>query len=514
MAKVMVLTGDTVYTGPQDEWWYQSDTACTVKQGIMEATPYRRSLRTRLMARRAMTIVGKLPGTPGGPSNFQHDTSPYFVGVFAESPLNLPRLTTPQSNFRSSKPTKAFYERLARGDIVINPMRTSSLKLHNTYAVKPGRPSSASSMTFNALSMRPEPIPRGKCNRDLFLGPDGNLRSQTYAPTLLPTQGSGAQYRGVYSILDHSDLTTVADLYGMTDERLSFYRQELDHYIADLPRDTGLITKVVGDTRAGTYDILTDVAEARSTFQLIFSLVIRFFTEYVNVKRRIASKHDFLVKQRELLSRKTEKAFDAAQRRELRRISKEVQDLSNEWLQFRYGIGPLIKSLDDAVKWLKEREYEYAKFRGTSNFAGGLLKLGDLELTVTNVTDRAFGKVRVDSVTGGLKINPIATAVELIPLSFLLNWVCNIGDFVSALWPPQGVSQEVFTYSRSIPVETAISGKLGNVPLSFSYGYYRIDTITPYEGLAVQLDLSLTWKRIVDAFALAYGPLRRAAYNR
>ena len=50
--------------------------------------------------------------------------------------------------------------------------------------------------------------------------------------------------------------------------------------------------------------------------------------------------------------------------------------------------------------------------------------------------------------------------------------------------------------------------------MQLEYGYYRIDTIDPRDHIKLTLELNVSWKRMLDAFALTYGPARKAAYKR
>lgn len=418
------------------------------------------------------------------PTNVISDLSDNFVGLFVERPGELPPLQPIAAFFRTRGKSTQFHRRRNNGDIIINPMGLSKLEFNDKYVVKPGHPSKNVMVDFAALSMRSQPVPN-HCNR-VLMEHNGRLRAD------VPVTGNvinDATYRAVYKRADSSAFELQSQRLNLSALSLTVLNDRLREQISSLQRDKGMVTSVVGDTRAGTYDILTDIVEARSTLELIFSCVIRVLREYTNVKKRIA-------KRPSLDPRRRKSIWDES---------------ADEWLQFRYGITPTIMSLNSAIQWWTERDYEYAKFRGTTSFSH-TFNLGDLKITVPLITDRAFGKVRVDGATARLKINPIATALELVPLSFILNWVCNIGDFVSSIWPPQGVDDEKYSYSRSI-VETNVPAMYRGEECSFTLGYYQITPITPIESLALTLDWNVTWKRMLDAFALVYGPLKRSVLN-
>lgn len=435
---------------------------------------YWASTRNGLMARLSQTSL-TLPSSP-----LISDKSQFYVGVFGSG--QLPELKPLAATSRIKTRTVDYRKRVANGEIIINPMRTSTLAMSDKYV--PVNPTGAAYYNFIGESLRSDPEPHPCFPWSSVFRFQGELRS---------AQPQVGTYQALNYVARYAICTQVrrqSDLFGFSTNTIQAVKRGLDAYYDDLLRDSGLITKVVGDTRAGTYDILTDVAEARSTFQLIMSCVIRILTEFRNVKARIARRP----------------SLDPRRRKSI------WSESADEWMQFRYAITPTLLSLDSALKWMDDNNM-YAKFRGTLTRSVEEINLYGIVITPPPPVDRVFGKIRVDGLTSGLKINPLATALELVPLSFLLNWVCNIGDLVSALWPPSGAQQEVYSYSRSVPPRTPVTGKYEDQELSFMYGYYRNDIIDPIQDLALQLDLSLSWKRVIDAFALVYRPLRSSIYS-
>lgn len=481
MAKVAVLTETLGHAG--DEHW--GDTGGCTAQSLprpAEAS-YVTSLRTRLLLRRNVTA----PAT----DQLNHwDTSTHFCGIWCNEAASLPKLGTIASQSRIRSQSTGFRRRVRKGEIVTNPMRTSSLVFTDEYVIAPGASQSRQQVSFSSASERSEGYYSVKCNRQLFVDRFGVKRAASYAPSGSLWDMNFATLQCWYTVTDSKSLLTKSSELGITQHTVDALLRQLDAHIASQQRDSGLMTAVVGDTRSGTYDLLTDIAEAKSTVELIFSCVLRILQEYSNVKKRIASRPT-------LDPRRRKSIWDEA---------------SQEWLQFRYGITPLVSSINSALEWWQKRDYEFAKFRKTKSSELGTLDLGEFKFTLPPLVDRTFGKVRVSGATRGLKLNPLTTALELVPLSFLLNWVCNIGDYLSALWPPEGADQEVYTYSRSL-TKADVSASFGATKVNFTYGFYDLKTFDPLDNLAIQLEWNVTWKRMLDAFALVYVPLRSSIYH-
>lgn len=481
MTKVAVLTETLGHLG--DEHW--DDTGgCTARFIPRPAeTSYTTSLRTRLLLRRAITAPM--------PSQYYHwDTSDHFCGIWCDASASLPRLVTITSQSRVRSPSAAFRKKVREGKIVINPMRTSSLVFTDEYVVKPGASQTRLYTSFSSASERTEGYYSDKCGRRLFVDRFGVKRDYSFAPYGDVHNHNFATLQCYYTLTDSDNLRTKSSELGITQHTVDALLRQLDAHLASQQRDSGLMTAVVGDTRSGTYDLLTDIAEAKSTIELIFSCVLRILQEYSNVKKRIASRP----------------TLDPRRRKSI------WGEASQEWLQFRYGITPLVSSINSALEWWQKRDYEFAKFRKTKSLELGILDLGEFKFTLPPLVDRTFGKVRVSGATRGLKLNPLTTALELVPLSLLLNWVCNIGDYLSALWPPEGADQEVYTYSRSL-TKADVSASIGATNVNFTYGFYDLKTFDPLDNLAIQLEWNVTWKRMLDAFALVYSPLRSSIYR-
>lgn len=470
------------------EEWRDSSGTCQYRSFPGVPNYFVKETRHRLMARSAMTAKVQNFSTV-----YYSDMSPEFCGIHTLGDVDIPSLPLMPAQFRVRAKSKDYSKRVKRGDIVVNNMSRSSLTMVDSLVVKPGASASEQLLTFNCNSLYRAPRFSTQCNRNLFDLHNGWFATQTYAPyPAAVNYHNGSTVQCKYLRTDSANLIPRSVVMGITNARLRLINEEVTRYLLSLPRDQGLVTKVAGDTRAGTYDVLTDIAEARSTIELIGTCVLRILKEYSNVRKRIAKRPSFNV-----LGKKN-----------------ILHEATDEWMQYRYAISPTLLSLNNALEWLETRKHEYFKYRGTlSREIEPLTLPGGLVIRFPHLTDRAFGKTRLDGATSGLKINPLATGLELIPLSFLLNWVCNIGDYVSALWPPSGAVQEVYTYSRQLS-PTLLEAEVGGESIQFMYGFYDIAEINPADHRAVTFGWAVTWKRWLDAFALTYEPLRKSIYTK
>lgn len=350
-----------------------------------------------------------------------------------------------------------------------------------------------------------------KCGRETVQHEGRTVVASSVGSTDLANNGPSTAELIYYKV---NDPTAIVPLLSgsMSEAKIRGLHQQLLQGVRSLPRDSAVVTSVIAQTRSGTYDLLTDTAELKSTLQTLFSCVLRILTAYKDMVARTAKLSKILARSK-FKRKRSKRQISAAEKRSsnARLYDSMVRDYNQQWLEFRYGITPIVRSANSAIDWLNTREFEYAKFRGLTTQSATLVA-GDLSVTVPVVIDRAFGKVRLSGSTAGLKLNPLTTALELVPMSLLLNWVCNIGDVLSACYPPSAAKQEVYSVSRSIP-KGLYPATYAGAPLTVELSYYELDVINPYRHISFKIGPNMSWQRFIDAFAFAYNPLKKALFT-
>lgn len=210
------------------------------------------------------------------------------------------------------------------------------------------------------------------------------------------------------------------------------------------------------------------------------------------------------------------------------------------WMTYRYGIMPILYSLQDIsgvinqkyankIVWETTKKREVTSLDDTSVIGkfGGNHSAARVPLIMRRdckLIQRVFIKTKYN--VGQLKskqlgFNPVLTAWELVPFSFVADWLAHIGDMIMAL-TPTCYEERAITYSEHISCDIGYaSGPLPAVHINGDYttkvesaslkwdafeeSYQReviVDNVLDFITLPVGLETN--WKRELDAFALAY----------
>lgn len=490
---------------PRLNYLIGSGCAVYAQQGI---NPYS-SLAAETVLKRSVVDLASDPFQRSSFTSAWSDDPRFGKVVRVGGTPELPTLPEWRSNVRYSAPNKNWKERKAAGEIVVSPMTRTTLVLQDTFRYVPGKPVVGSAGLY-ALTRLETPT-RTQCGHQVVEHEGRTVLAQSLGSLNLQNNGPTTANLIYYKV---TDPTAVAPLIGsgMSEAKFRALHQLLIQGVRSLPRDKAMVTSVIAQTRSGTYDLLTDTVELKSTLQTLFSCVMRILTAYKDMVARTARLSKVLARSK-FKRKRSKRQISAAEKRSsnARLYDSMVRDYNQQWLEFRYGIRPIILSANSAIEWLNNREYEYAKFRGLTTQSTTLVA-GDLSVTVPVVIDRAFGKVRLSGSTAGLKLNPLSTALELVPMSLLLNWVCNIGDVLSACYPPSAAKQEVYSVSRSIP-KGLYPATYAGVPITVELSFYELDVINPYRHISFQIGPNMSWQRFIDAFAFAYKPLKKALFT-
>nr|QIS87956.1 MAG: A2 maturation protein [Ellsworth virus] len=304
-------------------------------------------------------------------------------------------------------------------------------------------------------------------------------------------------------------------------------------YVDNLPMEADLhdadqdvMARVVTDNMS-SYDLLTELAELRSTLETVKAALV-------------AAIHPL---------REAARLRDEYLRRARNRPERAAREWANRWLQYRYELMPLILSVQDIISTYADRDAIYKTSRASRHLHGKTVpqesadpnaELSFLRTAEYTYKIRGVGKAlfRPSDLLNlrlfdQISFNPVTTAWELIPLSFVIDWFINIGDWLVCQMAnlKSLASQREFCishkFTRTIDTylvnqrryEFLITNRYGGsvtvrlpsgpraqlVQRESADGYDR----RLFDPGEVELDIQfdINWMRSLDAFALSLKPL-------
>lgn len=248
----------------------------------------------------------------------------------------------------------------------------------------------------------------------------------------------------------------------------------------------------------------------------------------------------------DLLRRRTE-IFERLKRRYAKRhnqglLGRElVSDMNDLWLKYRYGIMPLIYEIRGIVKALDAKlEKKRATARSTATLTGSweahsqtgpYYDFGDT--TTSDLMGHWTCTIRAgviheyeDTLAGrfGLRVSDIpSSAWELLTLSFVADWIANVGDYIGALTfaarATAKASWVTMTYEANATTTClnsmqgnhrpeAVMTQVGQASQSICTRKWVTRDPTSLADVKLGLRFEMNWKRWVDAFALISGRLK------
>lgn len=295
-----------------------------------------------------------------------------------------------------------------------------------------------------------------------------------------PNQTSSSGLKAHYVTLEGIPSTLLTEYRREVSDIQTAIRSQFESFRAS----TGLVTSGVAELNASIFDITTELAELPDTVRMIYDALRKGLMFYLECKNR-----------------------DRAIRRRYKDKPPEsvLDEIASIWLTFRYGIQPIAYSVSDALDYLDLSGVLYRTVRKREDPAFTLdLPHGASLLMTPSVEVRYFGKGRLSaSTTQGLGFNPITTAWELVPLSFVVDWFLNVGDLLGALAPSASFDQSVHTESvrwkQELPILFKEQVLLTSVDL-----YTRKQIHSPVGRIGLTVDPFINMKRSLDSLALSW----------
>lgn len=303
-------------------------------------------------------------------------------------------------------------------------------------------------------------------------------------------------------------------------------------------------TKALANVSAPDVESLVELAEFKETLATLRN-PLKGLDEYLRRKwRQKVKREERRVRYLVAKSRNRRSRFGREiPKPQLPKAGKEYtelgQMLAGEWLKLRYGILPFIRSASAIVEALQKpysaRKTARATEKAVANHQEILTytvgaHVMKLQVTYTREVEVRAGLLYDNVLTfnsqWGLNLHDIPSAIyEVVPFSFVVDWLLNLGDYIRALTPKVGVTtlaswvvvkdtttitRQVISHTMTLPwIATAPAGGVDTM----IYKTYRRTARALHPSIAVQegsIEAILAFnRRSLDAISLLIQKLKK-----
>lgn len=315
------------------------------------------------------------------------------------------------------------------------------------------------------------------------------------------------------------------------------------HYLGAPPE---AILECVKRQRAAQFDALTAIGEMQTTIEGLASNVLRL-TQWLRRLRMMASAkrrlldvtlsnpfQDSTLSEKHRLHVGKYKHYQRVKRKEARRYQRfkertakdykhdgynPFDRLTSHWLDAQYGIFPAVMTIVDLLKVLEKQRgdfvrasVEYTVDWELPRSSNGWELVGGSNTTGAKVWSKSRAKFDgvLDDLTSYATINPALTFWELVPLSFVVDWVYDVGDILSTLMKPASVVQEVYLdiQKQTIAATYELMEPKGAVRLRAEAQVFSRSYIDISDRFLITPHVDLSWRNYVTAFSLLWAKAR------
>lgn len=286
-----------------------------------------------------------------------------------------------------------------------------------------------------------------------------------------------------------------------------------------------LAVTAVSNARQELFDSLTFLAELEKTIEMLSGCVERYTTRLLIVDKhaRVA----WRTWKRGSLAPKSTANF--------------ADFFSSCWMEWRYGITPLMFDIDAMYKQLLELDALTHRVRGradsdpvvvglkTSTFWGEGFSANGISASggwLSKVEVTRFQRIRSSAKTllelassFRCTVDPLITGFEVIPYSWMAEWFVNIGELIRTFSPfQQGrvascsasfISEGVVSYQSTKPDDSMYIKLLSFSPSLFELRKTNHVRMAVVPQMELDFRIELSWRRILDLVAILLARLAK-----
>lgn len=254
--------------------------------------------------------------------------------------------------------------------------------------------------------------------------------------------------------------------------------------IPDRPSFTKLHIKLRNDSKDEVMNLAQNLAEYRQTSSMFVSLAKDVYKTWRQIRRTGG-----IPRGRDSLSKRA----------------------ANRWLEYQYGLKPLMSDLYNTFERMNEiiPRPVYRRVKANSKFirtdvqyesAPGVIyrhRLSEVSLRSRMTAVIQHNTIRRAAEYG--MVNPLMLAWEVIPYSFVVDWLIPVGDIISSLDAEVGLSYVLYENGWKLN-ESQISTVSGG-----GRGTYRYELVERFQGYEFDLGSAFSYSPSTSFTAVLNG---------
>lgn len=280
---------------------------------------------------------------------------------------------------------------------------------------------------------------------------------------------------------------------------------ELPETIVSCLNGLKAILKIFRDAKRREFSLLTKEKKIKLDHE---ERVYRI--NYESRLKYVAARNE---RSRKIVEKQRQRAIAQA-RADLKKTLVSLADaIASVWLNFRYNIMPNVYLIEGFIKandnWLNqyERWSDLERVEVQAPDIPGFVKSGSVSLEMRAFLKRHFTQVNgINSALRHFSANVFLTAYELIPLSFVLDWVVPIGNLLSAsLGSNHADYKQASTFSYKISDSRVIyQHEASGAAVEVIFKGYKREVINPSDYCQLLFVPDISPVRVYDAVALTW----------
>lgn len=263
--------------------------------------------------------------------------------------------------------------------------------------------------------------------------------------------------------------------------------------------DASIITEALAKANSGTVELLSTLAEMPETVKQALQGIREIIRMYKEARQKTLRLYN--------------KAKGNSKSQTAYRNSKEFADAVVQiWMTWRFGIRPNVYLLEDCIDIIYSNARDYIRYKSFNQDDFVFPGIPGLESdnNISTIEKRCMIKRAFDVEMPEAKLmqlitgNVVIALYELTPLSWMLDYFVNLGDFFATLLNNTAALAEVSTFSWRVNDQSVSFGSNETGYIHVRAALYRREIINPSDAVCIFYNPDLSMAKYADIISVGW----------